>query len=99
MQAHNNFTATTCMQVNLCYTATPVKNWRILLEQRLIANVPLLTATSAFGISSAAFMQLMAAEIKSGCRIPNFGISPNVINYSQCKPSSNFKKIHPQLLE
>jgi len=62
--------------------------------QRALAD-----GTSAFGISSAAFMQLMAAEIKSGCRIPNFGISPNVINYSQCKPSSNFKKIHPQLLE
>jgi len=38
------------IQVNLCYLALPVKNWRILLLQSFTARVPLLTATSGSGL-------------------------------------------------
>jgi len=38
------------IHIDLCQPAPPVKNWRILLEQSLAAHVPLLTATSAFGL-------------------------------------------------
>jgi len=38
------------MQVNLRQPAPPVKNWRILLVQSFTAGVPLLAATSAFGL-------------------------------------------------
>jgi len=38
------------VQVSLCYPASPVKNWRILLEQYFTAHMPLVMATNAFGI-------------------------------------------------
>ena len=38
------------LQVNLLYSAPPVKNWRILLVQSFTAHMPLLTATSTFGL-------------------------------------------------
>jgi len=38
------------IQVNLHQPAPPVKNWRILLVQTFTAHMPLLTATSAFGL-------------------------------------------------
>ena len=38
------------IQVNLRQPAPPVKNWRILLVQSFTARMPLLTATSAFGL-------------------------------------------------
>ena len=36
------------VQDNLCWLSSPVKNWRILLEQNFTACLPLLTATSTF---------------------------------------------------
>jgi len=38
------------IQVNIRQPASPVKNWRILLVQSFAARMPLLTATSAFGL-------------------------------------------------
>jgi len=38
------------IQDNLRQPAPPVKNWRILLEQSFTAHMPLLTATSTFGL-------------------------------------------------
>jgi len=42
---HNHFVV--IMQVNLCYLAPTVKNWRIVLEQSFTACLLLLMATSA----------------------------------------------------
>jgi len=46
---HHRFAA--MIQVNLCKpNAPPVNNWRILLVQSFAARMPLLTATSTFGL-------------------------------------------------
>jgi len=47
---NNNHRFTAFIQVNLRYLAPPVENWRILLVQSFTARMPLLTATSAFGL-------------------------------------------------
>jgi len=44
---NNNNPLTAIIQINLCQPATPVKNWRILLEQGFTAML-LLMATSKF---------------------------------------------------
>jgi len=38
------------LHVSLHLLVPPVKNWRILLVQNFAAHMPLLTATSAFGL-------------------------------------------------
>jgi len=38
------------IQVNLHLPAPPAKNWRILLVRSFTAHMPLLMATSAFGL-------------------------------------------------
>jgi len=43
---NNNKQNFTAVQVNLRYPAPAVKKWRILLYQRFIARMPLLTATT-----------------------------------------------------
>jgi len=40
----------TTIQANLRLPAPPVNNWRILLVQSFTAHMPLLTATSSFGL-------------------------------------------------
>ena len=45
-----NHRFTAIIQVNLRQPAPPVKNWRILLVQSFTASMPLLTATSTFGL-------------------------------------------------
>jgi len=48
-QPHNHrFMA--IMQVNLCQPASSVNNWRILLVQTFTPHLPLLMATSTFGL-------------------------------------------------
>ena len=47
---NNNHRFTAITQVTLCYLAPTVNNWRILLVQSFTAHMPLLTATSAFGL-------------------------------------------------
>jgi len=45
-----SFTFMAIIEVNLLYQAPPVKNWMILLVQSFTAHMPLLMATSAFGL-------------------------------------------------
>ena len=50
LQQHNHHHFMAIIQVNLLQLTPPVKNWRILLVQSFNTHMPLLTATSAFGL-------------------------------------------------
>jgi len=64
----------------LCYSAPPVKKWKILLEQSFAVHMPLLTATSAFRLGR----RILLSGVTYTTSIPWFALSTAVEISAKC---------------
>ena len=67
---HHCFTAT--IHIKLHWPAPPVKNWRILLVQSFTARMPLLMATSTYGLGRRCWSSTQQCYLHCLCTLNNF---------------------------